>query len=229
MESSKNNLSSRTGFWSAILLTCTLIIYTIAMIFMIFNKPSQWNNINIYAQQINENWNSWLTICHVMVFLSAPLYLIIIHCLDDYIEKEEKVFTKISISFAIILTVLGSINYFIQFSTVKLSIAKGHLDGLEQFIQLNPYSVTYAIVTLGWTFFFGLSSIFISFIFQGSRLKRVLKYAFIANGFFCFIGLFGYIIEVSILTMLYVVGMGISMIVFSIALIIYFKKENISY
>ena len=224
MEASKSTISARLGFWSAILLTCVLVAYTTGIMLLLFSKPGQWQNIHIYAQQINSNWHLSLTFCHVMIFLAAPLYLILIGCLDDLTEDKLKICTKTSLNFAIVLTVLGSINYFIQFSMVKLSIEKGHLEGLEQFIELNPYSAIYAIVTLGWTFFFGLSSLFVSPVFRGSLLDTTLKYSFIGNGIFCLVGFFGYIIDMSILYIIYFIGMGISMLVFSFSLILHFRR-----
>jgi hypothetical protein len=49
-----------------------------------------------------------------------------------------------------------------------LQIEEGITEGLSQFVQSFPISGIAAINMLGWTVFFGLSSIFVGFAFSGS-------------------------------------------------------------
>jgi len=217
--------SSKIGFLASTLLAIALVAYTIGIELLLFSKPNQWSNVSDYAQQIHEKWQYLLTFCHIMVFISAPLYLIIVNCIDAKTIGENKILSRISLSFATILTVLGSINYFIQFTSVRQSIISGQLDGLEQFIQLNPYSATYAIVNLGWTLFLSLSSLFISFVFTGFRLNKMIKIIFLLNSIFCMIGFIGYVFNDSIMNIVYLIGMGLSLIIVSIALIVFFKRN----
>ena len=219
------SISSKIGFLTSILLTTVLVAYTIGLEFLLFNKPNQWSNVLDYAQQIHEKWQYLLTFCHIMVFISAPLYLVIVNCIDVKTRDENKILSRIGLSFATIFSVLGSINYFIQFTSVRQSILNGQLAGLEQFIQLNPYSATYAIVNLGWTLFLSLSSIFISFVFTGSRLNKMIKIIFLFNGIFCMIGFIGYLINDLMMNIIYLIGMGLSLIVVSVALIVFFRRN----
>lgn len=224
MKQTEKVLSAAVGFWSSILLTGVLIIYAVGMTVLVCSEPGQWQNVAVYTQQITSGWHNSLTLCHIMIFFAAPLYLVCIGCLNDHTNEKMRILTGTSMNFAIVLTVLGCMNYFIQFSMVRLSIAKGCLNGLEQFIELNPYSAIYAIVTLGWTFFFGLSSLFAAPVFRGSLLDTILRYAFIINGIFCMAGFLGYVMDITILYILYFMGMGVSMLVFSFFLTVFFRR-----
>ena len=150
--------------------------------------------------------------------------------IHDYAPGDKKILTRISICFAAIFTVLSSINYFIQFTAVRQSILQGHLEGLEQFVQLNPASVTFALAMLGWTLFLGLSSFFIAPVFSGGRLEKVIKYLFFINGIFCMIGAIGYVFEMLLLSLLYFSVMGIAMIVIAISSgrILFKRLEKVS-
>ena len=228
MQPQTQNLYARIGLWSAVLLTLTLIVYTFGLETLLFSNPDRWKGVAAYARQIGEKWHTSLTICHITAFTAAPLYLIILICLDAHNDIQKQILTRISVNFAIIFTVLGSIAYFIQFAAVKMSIAAGNLEGLEQLIQLNPNSALYSIVTLGWTFFLGLSALFVAPMFCGSTLNTILRFSFLINGISCMLGFIGYIIELEILVIVYLLGMGISMLFLSFCLIQFFRKSTVA-
>lgn len=219
-----NRLSITIGFWSATFQTVLLVAYTIFIGLLIFSKPSAWTDLSNYLDALNGSWHSFLTWCQLAAFLSAPIYLLLVNCIHDYTDNAKKILTRISICFAAIFTTLSSINYFVQISAVRQSIIKGQLEGLEQFIQLNTSSPMYALVMLGWTLFLGLSSLFLVPVFSGGRLERVLKVSFLANGSFCIIGCLGYVADIMLLNILYVGGMGTSMIVVSVSLAVLFRR-----
>jgi len=104
----------------------------------------------------------------------------------------------------------------------------GHTEGLEHFIQLNPDSVIVAINMLGWTVFFGLSSLFIVPIFSSGKLEKVIKFSFLVNGIICILGAIGYVFEITILNILFFYVMGAAVIVIAISSSIWFKRLDIS-
>ena len=83
-----------------------------------------------------------------------------------------------------------------------MQIDSGHTSGLEQFIQANPISAMAAINMLGWTVFFGLSCIFAGLALGNTKLEKVSKYAFLANGVLMFIGVIGYLLDQSVVVFL---------------------------
>ncbi len=117
------------------------------------------------------------------------------------------------------------IHYFVQISSVRLSIAKGQIAGLEQFIQSNPTSGIAGINLVGWTLFFALSCLFIAPIFVGSRLNKVIKYAFISNGIICILGGIGFVFDnIALIFLTLNLGMGAATLTATIALLIFFRR-----
>jgi hypothetical protein len=159
------------------------------------------------------------------MLLFAPAFLIIINCLHDYAPVDKKIFTRISIGFATIFAVCIGIHYFVQISSVRLSIAKSQLDGLEQFIQSNPTSGIAGINMAGWTLFFSLSCFFVAPAFTGKGVNRVIKTALVANGIICFLGGIGYVFDNMALIFLTLnVGMGGAILIAMTGLFVFFRR-----
>lgn len=213
---------------SAVTLVILLIVYTVFLILLMFAGPSRWVNVTEYIAFSKQTWHLYLTLCQLMAFLCAPVYLILISSIHDYANNQQKSLTRISLCFATVFVTLSSIIYFVQFSAVRQSIQKGQLEGLEQFIQLNTSSPMYAMAMLGWTLFLGLSSLFVVPVFSGEKIQKWVKYSFLANGLFCCMGFIGYVIDSMMLNLLYVLGMGVSMIIIAISLSILFKKNHLA-
>jgi hypothetical protein len=220
-----NKISARLGFWSALLMTVFFCIYTLLYITILvsFHIP-KWTNIQDFASAINEPWFIPFTICQFMAFLTGPLFVLLINSIHDYAEPAKKTLSRSALCFAIVFTALSCVHYFVQLSTVRINITQNTLQGLEQFIQLNPGSVIASINILGWTVFLGLASFFISPVFSNRGLEKLIKWAFIINGIFCILGAIGYILNIFILYLLFFNGMGAAIIVISIAISIFFKR-----
>ena len=220
-----SRLSVKLGFWSALLMAIAFIVYTIAFgaILISFRIPP-WTGLSEFIASIDDTWYLYYTLCQLLAFLTPLLFVLVVNSLHDYAPNNKKILTRISISFAIVFTVFSSINYFIQFSAVRLNILHGQPEGLEQFIQLNPLSLITAINILGWTLFLGLSSLFIVPIFSGGRLHKVIQLSFLANGILCILGAIGYVFEILLLNILFFYGMGAAIMVIGISLSILFKR-----
>jgi len=119
-----------------------------------------------------------------MILLFGPLFVILSNRIYDYTQNDWKILSRVGLSIAIIFATLIGMHYFVQISTVRLNMAMGRLQGLEQFIQGNPTSALAGINLLGWTLFFGLACMFFAPVFSGGRLESVIGYALLANGIF---------------------------------------------
>ncbi len=212
------------GCWSAGLLASVLIVYTLSMIGLILAHPAQWTGLADYVAATAAPWHRYLTVGEACVFLAAPLYLVMTNCILEQAEGAQRFLVRVGVCFAVIATVLGSISYFVQLGPVRLSIEHGELAGLEQLVQVNTHSAMYSLAILGWTLFLGLSSLFVAFAFGEGRLGRLIRWAFLVNGASCLLGTVGYLGEAPLLNLLYLGGMGTSMIVLSISLAVHFRR-----
>jgi len=220
-----NRLSIKLGLWAAVLIAITFIVYTISFsaILLFFRIPT-WTSLPDFIASTSGNWFSPYTFCQFLAFLTPPLFVLLINSVHDNTSDVKKSLTRASLCFSLIFATLSSIHYFVQFTAVRLGMLHGHTDGLEQFIQLNPDSVIVAINMLGWTVFFGLSSLFMVPIFSSGKLGKVIKFSFLVNGIICILGAIGYILEVTILNILFFYIMGAAVMVIAVSSSIWFKR-----
>ena len=113
----------------------------------------------------------------IIGFLVTSSFLIVMACIHCYASDERKVFSLIGLSFAIIYAALISINYFIQLTFVRQSTFDASM-----FDMTNTQSMMFVIEVLGY-FFMGLATLFAAPVFGSSKVERLIKWLFAANGF----------------------------------------------
>jgi hypothetical protein len=223
-----NSTSIKLGYWSALICIATFVIWTVCFIAIFITNPIFiWTNLAdfiVYSDTYNQ---SFKYMAQFTMLLFAPAFLIMLFSITEYAAENKKILGKISIGFATIFTTCIGIHYFVQISSVRLSIIKGQLDGLTQFIQSNPTSGIAGINLVGWTLFFSLSCLFIAPVFSGNRLNKVIKYAFIANGIFCILGGIGFVFDnIALIFLTLNFGMGGAILTATIALFIFFLRQQ---
>jgi hypothetical protein len=218
--------SVKMGYWATLICLSTFVVWIICFIALFqLNPIFKWTNITDFITYSNTYNQSFKYLAQFAMLLFAPAFLIIINCIHDYAPADKKIFSRISIGFATIFAVCIGIHYFIQISSVRLSIAKAQLNGLEQFIQSNPTSGIAGINIVGWTLFFSLSCFFIAPVFSGNRLNRLIKYALIANGIICVLGGIGYVFDnIALIFLTLNFGMGGAVLVAMIGLLVHFRR-----
>jgi hypothetical protein len=220
------SISIKLGYWASSICIATFVIWTVCFVAIFKVNPIfEWTNLADYITYTGNYNQSFKYLAQFAMLLFAPAFLIMLHSINDYAPEDKKILGRIGISFATIFAACIGIHYFVQISSVRLSIARGQIAGLEQFIQVNPTSGIAGINLVGWTLFFSLSSFFIAPIFTGSRLNKVIKYAFISNGIICILGGIGYVFDNIILIFLTLnLGMGAATLTATIALFVFFKR-----
>jgi hypothetical protein len=87
----------------------------------------------------------------------------------------KKLFSLISFSFALISATVLLLAYFVQFSVVPVSMAKGESDGIALLTQYNGHGLFIAMEDLGYITM-ALSFLFLSFVFSRKTiLERALR------------------------------------------------------
>ena len=218
----------KLGYLSAILCAATFIGYIICFIGILSTSEMyMWTDFENYLEYVNENPQLFKHIAQLLMMLFVVSYLILTVTLNELVDANNKIFSKLSVSFAIIFAALVSIHYFIQISSVRIQLLNKETEGLLQFIQGNPISASSSINMLGWTLFFGLSSLFIFPVFKSGRKEKIIRAAFLTNGISCLAGGIGFIFQIDIITLICMnLIMGAAVMAFSIGLIGYFKRCN---
>jgi len=221
-----NRLAIRLGFWSALGAAAMFVAFTVCFVAVFLNPPLfVWTNFADYVASAKSNQQLFKSIAQLTMLLFAPLYVVLINSLHELAPAEKKVTTRLGLSFGLLFAVLVGGFYFVQLSAVRLSVAKEQFGGLEQVVQANPYGALSALNMLGWTLFFGLSSLFVAPIFSGSKLAKVIRWLFVINGIMCLLGGVGYALEITTLVFFTInFGMGGAVTILTIALGVWFKR-----
>ena len=84
-------------------------------------------------------------------------------------------FSFLSVSFALVTTIVLLIAYFVQFSVVPMSMMKGETEGIALLTQYNGHGIFIAMEDLGYITM-SISFLFLSFTFSlKNRLERTIR------------------------------------------------------
>ncbi len=221
-----NRLAVRLGFWSALLAAAMFLLFTVCFVAVFLNPPLfVWTNLADYLASAKQNQSMFKSLAQLSMLLFAPLYVILINSIHEITLLPGKVATRLGLAFGLMFAVLVSSFYFVQLSAVRLSVINDQLAGLEQIVQANPYGALSALNMLGWTLFFGLSSLFVAPAFSGDRLATLIRWLFAINGVMCLLGGIGYLLEITTLVFFTInFGMGGAVTLLTIALCVYFRR-----
>ena len=90
-------------------------------------------------------------------------------------QNENKLFSFLSIAFAVITATVLLIVYFVQFSVVPISVMNGETDGIALLTQYNDHGIFIAMEELGYITM-SISFLFLAFIFTNkTRLEKSLR------------------------------------------------------
>lgn len=223
-----NRISIQIGFWSSLLAAIACFLFTACfMAIVIVNPLFIWTNLSDYLTYTQLHSQAFAYAAQTAMLCFGSLYLLLLHSIYEYAPHEKKILIRIALSFGVIFAALTGIHYFVQITTVRWQISQGQLAGIEQFLQAKPDSVIAAVNMLGWTLFFGLSSLFVAPVFAGSKLACAIRRLFLANGIFCLLGGVAYVFKIVLLVFVTInLGMGGAITTLTILLCFFFRREN---
>lgn len=218
--------SVKIGYWAALICIATFVIWMICFIaIFLVNPPFQWTNLTDFISYTNSYNQGFKYAAQFMMLVFAPALLVLFYAVNDQAPMEKKIWSNIGTGFASLFAVCVSMHYFVQISSVRLSVEKVQLDGLAQFIQSNPSSGIAGINLVGWTLFFSLACLFLAPVFSGNKLEKVIRIALMCNGIICLLGGVGYVFDIVALVFLTLnLGMGGAVLTATIGLFLYFKR-----
>jgi len=221
-----NSIALKTGYWASVIGIATFVMYTFCfVVILLVNPVFIWTNLDNYIMSVQTTNQVFKHIAMVLMIVYGVSFVIQVCSIEEIAVGTKKYYAKLAELFGIGFLTLICINYFVQISTVRMQIAIGQTNGLEQFIQANPISVMAAINMLGWTIFFGLSCIFAGLALGGTKLEQVIKYAFLSNGIMMFLAVTAYLLDKSVVVFLCMnLGMGAAILIATISLCNLFKK-----
>lgn len=222
-----NSLTARLGFWSSVVGMLSFIVYIFSFVaIMVINPVFSWTNLNSFIEY-NNNYNQfykYLAMWFMLIF--GISYVVQVVCLGEYADKPKQVFAKLAALFGTGFALLIGINYFIQLTAVRLQLEAGQGQDLAQFVMSYPVSAVAAINMLGWTVFFGVSSIFAALCLGDTKTEKACRRSLLANGIVMLIGCIGYAANsVGVVFLCMYIGLGATVFASSISQCLLYKNE----
>lgn len=134
------------------------------------------------------------------VFSNFQLFAYLIFIVSNHFITpiENKLFSFISVAFALISTIVLLIAYFVQFSVVPMSMMKGETDGIALITQYNGHGIFIAMEELGYITM-SISFLFLAFIFsKKNRLEKAIRLILIFSFLFTVLSFIFYSIKFGI-------------------------------
>lgn len=226
----KVSLSAQIGYVSAIMAITAITVYMLSFFAILIVNPLYiWSDFSSYLAYQQQHPQLFKNIAQATMLLFPLLYLLMLNSALDTRPIEAQAAMRAGLLFALGFAVLVGMHYWVQISAVRLNIDKGTPDGLLQFIQAKPDSAMSAINMLGWTVFYGLSSLMAAPAFRGIKIENTLRWALIINGVNCLIGGIAYLLDATL-----VVGvtmnlvLGGCMLAISVLMLIVFRREALT-
>ncbi|KKP51235.1 MAG: hypothetical protein UR43_C0026G0008 [candidate division TM6 bacterium GW2011_GWF2_33_332] len=165
------------GYWAALsTAVLTIITFTVAMLTPPLSGPFCEENCFQYpfteiASRFPRDYY-WMYLAIVLSFL----YLLMMLAIHQSTKNEKKLFSLISISFAIMSSCILIIDYFIQVSVIQPSLLAGETDGISILSQFNPHGIFIVFEELGFMLmiisFFALIPVFS----KNTKLDKAIKW-----------------------------------------------------
>ncbi len=134
----------------------------------------------------------YLAIFQLFAFL---IFIVTNHFIAN---TEKKLYTFLSVSFALISTTVLLIAYFTQFSVVPVSVMKGETEGIALITQYNEHGLFIAMEELGYITM-SIALFFLAFAFSKKRrAETIIRVILISQLFLTMIAFIFYVIKFGI-------------------------------
>jgi len=175
MENKMSPTVSKLGYWSAFFASLFSIIYIIGQL-------AEWFNLfGSGGGPENASTALGLIILLTPSLLLAPSFALMILCVHYYATEDKKIWGHAGVIFAMVYTVMVSINYYVQLTLVVPHLINGEVESIRPFLFTPFDSFIYSVDVLGYSFM-SLSTLFSAFVFSRVGLERTVRRFLIANG-----------------------------------------------
>jgi hypothetical protein len=114
----------------------------------------------------------------ILMILAYVTLMVSIHASTP---NHKKIFSQIGLAFALIAVTILAGDYFVQFSSVPMSLMNNETEGLAMLIQYNPHGVFIALEELGYLLM-SFSFLFMTPVFVSKeRIVSAIRWVFIIS------------------------------------------------
>ena len=178
METDNKNIAAlKVGLYSSwSLAILTMITFGFAMIAIPPSGPNCLGNcmnypypdiLSYYPRDYYWMYLAVFQLCAFLIFMIANHFVA---------PVERKIYSFISVAFALIATTVLLADYILQFSVIPISVMKGQTEGIALLTQYNGHGIFIVLEELGFTMM-SIAFIFLSPVFSmKSRLDKAIRW-----------------------------------------------------
>ena len=184
------SLANRIGHLSSIGLFVVGIAYVLVVAFGIFK-----------AGLNDPIVDPILAVMEALTLLSAPLIVAVMASIYETASRDRKVLGVMALVFAGVMTALTSAVHFVALTAGRQT----------DFAVLQWPSTLYAVELLAWDIFLGLSLLCAAFVFAGSGIRAVARWALVVAGALSLLGAIGPVVGNMSLQRIGILGYGVGL------------------
>lgn len=177
----RTRISNTVGYYSSMILTfITIVTFGLALRAVpISGANAPGGGLPYpYLDTLGQFPKDYLWMFTAMILILT--YLVFMTAMSSSANNEKKIFSQISLTFAIISAVILLTDYFMQIAVIPVSLTNNETEGITLITQYNPHGIFIALEELGYIMM-SFSFLFIAQIFYSkSRLEWFIKWLFIA-------------------------------------------------
>jgi hypothetical protein len=173
---------NRLGFWSAVL-TAVIAAVQFAVGILTPARSGPFASTENIIHYPYTNVASFIPMDYLWLypgFLLAPTFVVLLVCIHHYAADDNKIFSQIGLSFALIYAAVITADYFIQWTVAVPSISSGETEGFSLFTQYNPHGIFIALESLGYLMM-SAALLFAAPVFARGRLERAIRWLFVTD------------------------------------------------
>ena len=173
----------RIGMFSAIAMVTIIAVYISTGLIGVLARPPHSSTL----QQVDP----YLAILECLILLAAVTLVVMMAAVYAYAPPDRKAYALAALAFMIIFATLTCSVHFAALTVVRRIDPKLTSDLFRQLSFEASPTLALAVELLAWDFFFGLSMLFASRVFSGSRLENSLRTSMTLCGTLCVLGTLG--------------------------------------
>jgi hypothetical protein len=167
----------KLGYWSAIIIALLVVLIDAGLVLSAVLFPmTAITSIETYAL----SFTSWQMVPLIPSLILAPMFAILVLCIQHYAPPDKKILGQLCFAFALICTAILSIHYYIQLTVVQQGLLNNQTAGLWLFAAPNPHSLFWSFAALGYGFM-GIALLFAAPIFK-EKSENKIRLLLTANG-----------------------------------------------
>lgn len=175
-------LTSRVGFWAAIVATIVEVGSSLALVASVATGAAIYS---LVGELPDAFW-----------FAIAPALVVVMVCIHDSTPSFKSVLSLTGLAFIMIYTVTASFNYFTQLTVMRFALTYGPIQGLDLFNTTNFHSIIWELEALNYGFQ-GLGFLFIAPLFRGDRLQNAIGITLLINAANNIFSMVGYALDLN--------------------------------